>query len=209
MLLRFHHGPMSSGKSMMLLAAAHALAEADVPFLLATTIDRGGDNVITSRTGLSRDAVQLAPDVDVVALWREHGAPSHVLVDEASFATAEQVDAMARLVDEHAVEVDCFGLTVDFRGLLPPGAKRLFEVADEVVLMPVRGARCWCGRPGRFNARLVDGEMVTDGPTVVVGDTADGGDGGVPHVAYVVLCRPHFMAKMPSATPAQRRLPLA
>ncbi len=206
-MLRFHHGPMSSGKSMMLLAAAHALAEADVPFLLTTTIDRGGDSVITSRTGLSRDAVKLAPDMDVRQLWRHHDAPSHVLVDEASFASAEQIDQLASLVDEHAVEVDCFGLTTDFRGLLAPGAKRLFEIADEVVLMPVRGARCWCGRPGRFNARLVDGEMVTDGPTVVVGDTTTGA-GGVPHVAYVVLCRPHFTARMPSATPAQRRLPL-
>ncbi len=206
-MLRFHHGPMSSGKSMMLLAAAHALEEAGVPFLLATTIDRAGDNVVSSRVGLTRDAVCLAPESDVRELWADHGAPGHVLVDEASFATAEQIDGLAALVDDHGVEVDCFGLTVDFRGHLPPGSKRLFEVADEVVLMPVRGARCWCGRPGRFNARLVDGEMVTDGPTVVVGDTTDG-SGEVPHVAYVVLCRPHFVARMPSATPAQRRLPL-
>ncbi len=199
---------MSAGKSMMLLAAAHALEEAGVPFLLGTTIDRAGQNIISSRVGLQRDAVCLSPELDLKRLWADHGAPTHVLVDEASFATAEQIDQLAALVDDHGVEVDCFGLTVDFRGLLPPGAKRLFEVADEVVLMPVRGARCWCGRAGRFNARLVDGEMVVDGPTVVVGDTTDGGPGEVPHVAYVVLCRPHFMARMPSATPAQRRLPL-
>jgi thymidine kinase len=45
---------------------------------------------------------------------------------------------------------------------------------------------------------VVDGDMVLDGATVVVGDTDDG-------VGYVVLCRRHHRAAQPYA-PHQLRI---
>jgi len=56
---------------------------------------------------------------------------------------------------------------------------------------------CWCGRPGRLNARVVDGQVVREGDTVVVADTDPVGVGApaddVPpsNVHYRVLCRMH------------------
>ena len=76
---------------------------------------------------------------------------------------------MAQLADDAQVDVYAFGIATDFRGRMFPGAKRLFELADETLLLQVE-ALCWCGRQGRFNARVVNGEVATEGAQVVVAD---------------------------------------
>ena len=186
-MLRFHHGTMSAGKSMLALATAHALSEADRSVLLLTRLDRSDRAMITSRAGMSAPAVSLDEDDDLTAVWHDHGRPGHVVIDEAQFLSPRQVDELADLADRTpSVEVEAYGLLTDFRDRLFPGSCRLVEVADELVALPLR-ARCWCGRPGNVNARIVDGRLVTDGPQVLVGDTA-----ATAQVHYRVLCRAHF-----------------
>lgn len=55
-------------------------------------------------------------------------------------------------------------------------------------------ARCWCGARATHNARVVNGEIVRTGETVVVGDTGDHAEqplfGDV--VRYELLCRAHY-----------------
>jgi len=57
-------------------------------------------------------------------------------------------------------------------------------------------ARCWCGARATHNARVVNGQVVYTGETVVVGDTEDSTDqplfGDV--VRYELLCRAHYRA---------------
>ena len=65
------------------------------------------------------------------------------------------------------------------------GTQRLFELADDVQRVQVQ-VLCWCGRPGRLNARVVGGRVVRAGDTVLVADT-----GGEAEVHYQVLCRMH------------------
>ena len=108
-------------------------------------------------------------------------------MDEAGFLTPDHVDQLAELVDAWDVDVYCFGLASDFRTELLPGAKRLFELADELVPVHVE-VLCWCGRPGQLNARVVDGQVARTGDTVVVADTAPS---EAHSVHYVVLCRRH------------------
>ena len=86
----------------------------------------------------------------------------YLIVDEAQFLTAGQVDQLADLVDEWHVDVYAFGLTTDFRTRLFPGTQRLLEVADDVQRVQVE-VLCWCGLPGLLNARVVDGAMVRSG----------------------------------------------
>ena len=57
-------------------------------------------------------------------------------------------------------------------------------------------ARCWCGSRANNNARLVNGVIVYEGETVVVGDTDKttseplfGDD-----VRYELLCRKHYLS---------------
>jgi thymidine kinase len=130
----------------------------------------------------------------------------YLIVDEAQFLAPRQVDQLAALVDESHVDVYAFGLTTDFRARLFPGTQRLLEVADTVERVQVQ-VLCWCGLPGRLNARVVDGVMVREGATVVVADTAPppppgAGPEAAPDVRYQVLCRRHYVRGELGPTPA-------
>jgi len=153
---------------------------------------------VTSRLGLGRPAVEVGPATD---LWTLLGSAvpdaGFVVADEAQFYSPAQVDQLARCVDERDVEVACFGLLSDFAGRMFPGSARLVEMADVLVPLPLP-VLCWCGRPARINARLVDGVVVHEGEQVVLGDTARG-DGALfgPDVRYEVLCRRHWARREP------------
>jgi thymidine kinase len=192
--LRFSFGTMGSGKSTMALQIHHNLAGRDLYGLLLTTLDREGSQV-TSRLGVSADAVEVTPDLDLYRLAVERWPIHYMVCDEAQFYTPEQCDQLARVVDDLGVDVFAFGLITDFRGLLFDGTKRLLEVADERVPMQVE-ARCWCGARATHNARIVNGDITYEGETVVVGDTGDPDTqklfGDI--VRYELLCRSHYRA---------------
>lgn len=195
--LRFSFGTMGSGKSTVALQIHHNLASRDLRGLLLTAFDREGAQV-TSRLGVAAQAVEVKPDLDLYQLALDCGAldvrPLQYLVcDEAQFYTADQCDQLACVVDDLEVDVFAFGLITDFRGLLFDGTRRLLEIADERVPMQVE-ARCWCGQRATHNARVVNGVIVHEGETVVVGDTEENQEqplfGDVVH--YELLCRRHY-----------------
>ena len=190
--LRFSFGTMGSGKSTLALQIHHNLTSRDLRGLLLTKLDRDGTQ-ITSRLGVSAPALEVASDLDLYALAVAFSPLSFIVCDEAQFYTVEQCDQLARVVDELDVDVFAFGLITDFRGLLFDGTKRLLEIADERVALQVE-ARCWCGQRATHNARLVNGRIVYEGETVVVGDTEDEPEqplfGDV--VRYELLCRSHY-----------------
>jgi thymidine kinase len=200
--LVFFHGPMDCGKSTLALQVDHNQSRQGRHGLLLTQGDRSGTPQISSRVGLQRSAVELDPCTDVRLLVRDRWAAGHrvdyLIVDEAQFLSGEQVEQLAELVDESHVDVYAFGLTTDFRTRLFPGTQRLFELADDVQRVQVE-VLCWCGLRGLLNARVVGGEMVREGATVVVADTASsapesaGPDGErADAVRYQVLCRRHY-----------------
>jgi thymidine kinase len=192
---------MDCGKSTLALQVDHNQRAQGRHGLLVTQGDRSAAPQISSRVGLSRDAVEVDGDTDLTVLVRDRWAGGHrvdyLLVDEAQFLTAAQVNQLADLVDEWHVDVYAFGLTTDFRARLFPGTQRLLEVADDVQRVQVE-VLCWCGLPGLLNARVVDGAMVRSGETVVVADTAPAGPSSgpgdhSPAVRYQVLCRRHYV----------------
>ncbi|TVR26280.1 MAG: thymidine kinase [Ilumatobacter sp.] len=192
--LRFSFGTMGSGKSTLALQIHHNLASRELYGLLLTCLDREGQQV-TSRLGVAAAAIHVEPDLDLRALAASHWPLHYMVCDEAQFYTPEQCDQLARVVDDLDVDVFAFGLITDFRGRLFDGTARLLEIADERVPLQVE-ARCWCGSRATHNARVVNGEIVYEGETVVVGDTGDPtaqrlfGDS----VRYELLCRRHFVA---------------
>jgi thymidine kinase len=191
--LSYFTGPMDCGKSTLALQIDHNHARQGRHGLLLTTHDRSGGPRITTRVGLTRKAVEVGESTDmrqlVRAEWSAGRELDYLIVDEAGFLSAKHVDQLAELVDDSHVDVYCFGLATDFRTFLLPGAKRLFELADEVTPVHVE-VLCWCGRPGQLNARIADGRVVREGETVVVADTHRG-SGGEAAVHYQVLCRAH------------------
>jgi thymidine kinase len=191
-LLRFSFGTMGSGKSTVALQIHHNLASRDLHGLLLTCLDRAGDQV-TSRLGVAAPAIDVGPELDLLALAVEHWPIHYLVCDEVQFYTVAQCDELGRVVDELDVDVYAFGLITDFRGRLFEGTQRMLEIADERVPLQVE-ARCWCGARATHNARVVNGIVVFEGDTIVVGDTDDPttpplfGDA----VHYELLCRRHF-----------------
>jgi thymidine kinase len=190
---------MDCGKSTLALQVDHNQSRQGRHGLLVTQGDRSTMPQISSRVGLSRAAVEIHGDTDLRLLVRDRWAAGqrvdYLIVDEAQFLTAAQVDQCAELVDESHVDVYAFGLTTDFRTQLFTGTRRLLEVADVVERVQVE-VLCWCGLPGLLNARVVDGVMVRSGETVVVADTAavdPVAGGSSPAVRYQVLCRRHHV----------------
>ncbi len=167
--------------------------------------------MITTRVGLARRAVEVGDDTDIRLLvhgrWADGQSLDYLVVDEAGFLTTEHVDQLAELVDDWRVDVFCFGLATDFRTQLLPGAKRLFELADETTPVHVE-VLCWCGRPGQLNARVVAGRVVREGDTVVVADTDDREPDGAADVRYQVLCRMHHRRGELGADPLRGQLTL-
>ncbi len=202
--LTFFHGPMDCGKSTLALQVDHNQSRQGRHGLRLTQGDRSTTPQISSRVGLSRDAVELDVDVDVRLLVRGRWAAGHrvdyVIVDEAQFLTGRQVEQLAELVDESHVDVYAFGLTTDFRAELFTGTRRLFELADDVQRIQVE-VLCWCGLPGLLNARVVDGAMVREGETVVVADTVSAPESTGADVRYQVLCRRHHVRGQLGPTP--------
>ena len=189
-VLRFSYGTMGSGKSTLALQIHHHLSSRGLRGLLCTQLDRDGARV-SSRLGVSAAAVDVGPKLDLFELARayreEHGGLDYLVCDEAQFYAPEQVEQLARVVDELNADVHALGLLTDFRGRLFPGTARFLELADERQELQVE-ARCWCGERATQNARLVNGKQVYDGEVVVVGDT-----GGDAEVVYELLCRRHWL----------------
>ncbi|HET7683193.1 MAG TPA: thymidine kinase [Marmoricola sp.] len=199
--LQFFTGTMDSGKSTLALQTDHNHAARGRIGRIFTTHDRAGEATISSRLGLEREALEVTPEFD---FWRyvvdqlTHGARiDYLICDEAQFYTAAQVDQLARIVDELQIDVFTFGILTDFRTELFEGSRRLVELADRMQVLQVE-ALCWCGKRATHNARTENGEMVTEGDVIVVGDVAIK-DALPADVGYEVLCRQHHRRRMTAA----------
>jgi thymidine kinase len=192
--LVYYCGTMDSGKSTLALQTAHNHQSRGRSGLLFTNRDRAGSGKISSRLGLTSEALEVSEDLDlhrfVVEQLSTGAKIDYVICDEAQFYSPLQIEQLARIADGLSIDVYAFGILTDFRTKLFPGSARLVELADRVQTLQVE-ALCWCGERATHNARTLDGVMVTEGEQVVVGDT-----GAKETIAYEVLCRRHHMRKV-------------
>ncbi len=90
--LTFFHGPMDCGKSTLALQVDHNQSRQGRHGLRLTQGDRSHAAQISSRVGLSRDAVEVDDATDLRLLVRDRWAAGHrvdyVVVDEASSSPA-------------------------------------------------------------------------------------------------------------------------
>lgn len=179
--LYFYYGAMNAGKSTTLLQASFNYRERGMATMLWTAAvdDRAGQGRIGSRIGLEAQAHLFDPGTDLFEAVR--AAPTDcVLLDEAQFLTARQVDQLGAVVDRLGTPVLAYGLRTDFRGQLFPGSERLLAIADKLVELK---AVCACGRKATMNLRVdSSGKAVREGAQTEIG----GND------RYVAVCRRHF-----------------
>jgi thymidine kinase len=202
--LVFFSGTMDCGKSTVALQTDHNHRIRGRHGLLFSRFDRSGEAVISSRIGLSRPAIEVQDETDLLRVVTDRiaaGTPvDYVVCDEVHFYTTEHVEQLALLVDDHDVDVFAFGLLSDFRTRLFPASARFIELADRIAGAQAE-ALCWCGVRATHNARTVDGVMVVSGEQVVVGDVSGRPAAeATPTVAYEVLCRRHHMRRQTAAT---------
>ncbi len=175
---------MGSAKTALLLTTAYNFEERGIAYkCFKPVIDtRDKKNVIRSRIGIERECSWIYPDSNLYDMIRDIARnsgtlPEWVLVDEAQFLSAVQVDDLARAVDDFGINVICYGLRTDFRTNLFEGSRRLFEIADTIDEVK---STCTCGRKTIVNARVNSrGEIITEGEVVEIG----GND------KYVAVCR--------------------
>ncbi len=183
--LYFYYASMNAGKSTNLLQADFNYRERGMRTVLFTAAidDRFARGTISSRIGLSAAATAFDATTDLracVAEQSRQGAVACVLVDEAQFLSADQVDQLAAICDTDGIPVLAYGLRSDFQGALFEGSARLLAIAD--ALIEIKSV-CTCGRKATMNLRVdAGGHPVDQGAQTAIG----GND------RYVALCRRHF-----------------
>ena len=176
--LYFKYGAMGSSKTANALITKFNYEERGMKvWLIKPSLDdRDGADKVHSRIGLEAKAFVVTPDMDLCAAFSEQSGIHAVIADECQFFTAEQIDQLRRIVDEHDVPVLCFGLRTDFLTHLFEGSRRLFEVADSITEIKTI---CSCGKKAIVNARIDgQGRVLTEGGQILIG----GND------SYVAMC---------------------
>ncbi len=182
--LYFRYGTMGSAKTALLLTTAYNFEERKMTYVcMKPVVDtREKENVIRSRIGIQRECRWIYPDTDIYHLAQELFEQTMTvidwfLIDEAQFLKADQVDQLARVVDDFGSNVICYGLRTDFRTRLFEGSRRLFEIADTIDEIK---STCSCGRKTIVNARIdTAGDFVMEGEQLEIG-----GD-----ERYIAVCR--------------------
>ncbi len=199
--LQFFTGTMDSGKSTLALQTNYNHAARGRIGRIFTTHDRAGEAVVSSRLGLIHDAIEVDEEFHfwryVVSELTNGKRIDYLICDEAQFYSIGQIDQLAKIVDDLQIDVFAFGILSDFRTQLFDGSRRLVELADRMNMLQVESL-CWCGQKATHNARTENGEMVTEGEVIVVGDV-EAIDEEPAEVAYEVLCRQHHRRRMTAA----------
>lgn len=172
--LYFKFGAMKCGKTRDLIKTWYNYNEKGMNAIIMKPGDdkKAGQN-IQSRAHEELKADYVVPkNVNIYSLIANHLLEHNldcILVDEAQFLTADQVDELSDVVDNFNIPILCYGLRADAFTQLFTGSKRLFEVAD--VLEELK-AVCKCGDKATYNLRLdrVDGELrpVFSGPQIAI-----------------------------------------
>ncbi|MBR2779090.1 MAG: thymidine kinase [Firmicutes bacterium] len=182
--LFFRYSTMNAGKSIELIKVAYNYEERGKHVLVLTSglDDRYGKGVVRSRIGLSREAVAVEEDTDILDVFMMENYRQRidcVLVDEAQFLKRHHVEELVEVVDSFDCPVICYGLKNDFSNQLFEGSYYLLVYADKIEEIKTI---CWCGRKATMVARVVDGRIVRTGDQIMIGGEE----------MYVSLCRKHY-----------------
>lgn len=186
--LYFRYGAMNSGKSTALIQVAHNYSERGQRVLLVKPSVDTKSVTILSRIGVDREVdLAVPPEMNVREAIADHmlatGFVDCILVDEAQFLTAAQIDQLFLVAVQDGVPVIAYGLRTDFRTAGFPGSIRLLELAHSLEELKTI---CRCGRKAILNARQVDGRYTHDGDQVAI-------DGDV---GYESMCGSCYVSKV-------------
>lgn len=187
--LYFKYGAMGGGKTLDCIRTFYNYKERDmIAKVFKPALDTRYAN-IESRTGDKIDCEFIFDDSSVKDLFKDFTKDEVdvVIIDEAQWLSAKQIEELKNFVLDVDIPVICYGLLTDFQSYLFEGSKRLIELADRKDEIK---SICWCGKLATQNARISEVEVngvktkrvIKDGDQYLVG----GND------TYVPLCYKHF-----------------
>jgi len=193
--LWFRYASMNSGKTSNLLQVWFNYREQGMRTILAKpSIDSKGGAELVSRIGLSQTVDLLIPAEmnlkdTLTGMIQEANnnddSIAAIIVDEAQFLQAKQVDELMWIAVKLNVPVLAYGLRTDYLTNSFTGSRRLLEIAH--TLEELKNV-CACGRKATLNARRdSQGEWVHAGDQVAIDGEA---------VTYESLCASCFIDKV-------------
>lgn len=191
--LFFRYGAMNCGKSTALIQVDYNYRERGMATLIIKPqTDTKGQDRIVSRLSVSRRVDILAtPGDDLFATIMAHRLANPldcVLVDEAQFLTAAQVDQLFRVAVREDIPVICYGLRTDFKMDGFVGSQRLLLLAHSIEELKTI---CKCGSKAMVNGRKIGGRFVFEGQQVAIEGEDD--------VEYESLCPRCYFAHQAEA----------
>jgi thymidine kinase len=197
--LSFKYGAMNSGKSDTLIKTAYNYTEQghDVITIKPGIDTKGGEDIVARAGGRVPVDILALPEMNVrteihafiarQALKDIQG----ILVDEAQFLSAKQVDQLFDVAKQDDISVIAYGLRTDFQTSLFPGSTRLLELADNLEKLPTM---CRCENQAEFNCRKIGDAYVFNGDQVAI----DGEEA----VTYTSLCGTCYLTEKAKAEAA-------
>lgn len=181
----FRYGAMNCGKTTALLQVAHNYEEKGLKVLIIKPeIDKKGDRNVVSRLGIEREVdILLKQDEKLMDKINLENL-NCILVDEVELMAPSQVKELWIISKLYDIPVICYGLKTTFKAELFIGSKPVIELADELEEL---ATICSCGKKAKFNARIMNGEYVIEGPEVAI----DGID-----AEYEPLCGECYIRKV-------------
>lgn len=171
--LYFRYGTMGSAKSLNLLAVAHNYKAQGKHVLLAKPatdlrkFEHESDTAnIGSRAGLSAPVDVLFKPDTCLSTEQLQGLDC-ILIDEAQFLTANNVNTLRKIASLNQIPVICYGLRTNFRGELFEGSKRLFELADTIE--EIKTTCNQCNKKAIMNLRKIQNKPTQTGPSIFLG----------------------------------------
>lgn len=181
--LFFRYSTMNAGKSIDLLRCNHNYIENNKKTLCFTSAkdDRYGKGKITSRIGISIDAILIYDNTNIYDFVKKEEDISCVFVDEVQFLKKEHIFQLSNIVDELNIPVICYGLRSDYMLEAFEGSKYLMTISDQIEEIKTICFECK-NKKAIINARIIDGKIITEGDQVIIGGNE----------SYVPLCRKCF-----------------
>lgn len=182
----FKYGTMNSGKSMDLLKVQHNYQSlGERVLVLSPSVDtRYGVGKITSRAGMSTEAVSISDDTNLLDLLHEHqksGDISCILVDEVQFLSKKKIKELKDIVLYEDIPVIGYGLKLDFQGNLFEGSEAMLIYSESIE--EIKTKCYYCKHKATFNLRLnKNGYAVAQGEVVEIGGNEQ----------YIPVCHYHY-----------------
>lgn len=168
---KIYTGLMGSGKSKELISLCNKEKEKFIVLNAVIKGQNGEPDIVTSRNGQSIKSIQLSSDSKVgeIEFFINQIIISTkikvIYLDEVQFLSAKQVNVIERVCSFYGVDLNFFGLGLDFKAEYFPATQYLLMnlSSDNIIRLPRKCEIEDCNKPAEYNARIVNGKIQRTG----------------------------------------------